>query len=127
LFKRAFRDVTLDFSKPPKIILVSSGFSSKTKSAVIQLFEHDITLIQYRYVIAEDRDGILFETVLCTEHQTERVGEVNEQKAEPEGIAERTSSGTHREEKPSPPAESVWVPLTREEEAEFLDSDVDTP
>ncbi len=65
LIKRLYSKENIDFSLPPKIYLVSSGFSEKLKSAAKQILMENIKLIRFKYLSNKDQKAIFFEEIFC--------------------------------------------------------------
>ncbi|MBI4845340.1 MAG: hypothetical protein HY810_02520 [Candidatus Omnitrophica bacterium] len=119
LLKRLFFSENIDFDKAPQIVLVGNWFSERFKFAVFQLPRQNIHLIEYKYLIAEGKDAIIFE----------EIADKNRCECEPaaprqpqtENIPENRAHLTVQSK------DTLWKSqkelLTSEEIAEFLDFD----
>ncbi len=65
LIKRLFFSENIDFSLEPRILLISSGFSGKLKSAAKQTKLQNIKLVEFKYITAQGKDAIIFEEVFA--------------------------------------------------------------
>jgi hypothetical protein len=63
LIKRLFFSESVDFEQTPQILLICPEFSSKIQSAVKQLREKDIKLLNFKYIVSDNDDAIIFDEI----------------------------------------------------------------
>ena len=81
LIKRLFFSENIDFSLDPQMLLISDGFSGKLKSAVKQTKLQDIKLVEFKYIITQGKDAIIFEEVFTSKKvSTAEISFVQEKK-----------------------------------------------
>ncbi|MCK4993645.1 MAG: hypothetical protein KAS13_01190 [Candidatus Omnitrophica bacterium] len=68
LIKRLFFSENADFSLKPYLLLVSSGFSGKLVTAAKQMKSHDIKLVEFKYITAQEKEAIVFEEVFTSKN-----------------------------------------------------------
>lgn len=66
LIKRLFFSENIDFSQQAQILLVASGFPNKLINAVKQVTSQNIKLVEFKYIIAQDSDAIMFEEIFTS-------------------------------------------------------------
>ncbi|MFH1459840.1 MAG: hypothetical protein ABIG64_05645 [Candidatus Omnitrophota bacterium] len=69
LIKRLFFNENIDFNRAAEIILVCDCFSKKIQSAAKQLELNDIKLIEVKYVVNQDIEGVIFEKIFDNKQQ----------------------------------------------------------
>jgi len=122
LIKRLFFSENVDFSQPPRILLIGPGFSEKLKSAVKQCLSCDIKLLEFKYIVSQDKDAIIFE-----EEFSNKVCLPRDESKEDKKITEKViiPSGVCRVREPGETKKQEFileeVTLSPQEIAEFMD------
>lgn len=123
LIKRLFFSENVDFNKRARILIIGPEFSEKLVSSVKQISGREIKLVEFKYIVADGKDAIIFEEIFSNQESSSRFdSDLLQKKA---GIKEFISSGfsldSEEIEKPLPELEEIS--LTPEEKAEFMDFD----
>jgi len=136
LIKRLFFSENICFEKTPQIVLLAPAFSNKLEDAVKQLTAKDLKLLNYKYIVSESDDAIIFDEVFSNLklNSEQALKSKNEDKqldkieyavlSEKDEIEENSDSEKIEaiEEEKSPLYDVIT--LTPEEIAEFMDFDI---
>ncbi len=124
LLKRLFFSENIDFSQTPQVFLICPAFSEKSISAAKQLAWLDVKFIQFKYIVAEGQDAIVFEEVFCNKKHDRYLRPVRSKEADIEKILTFKPPLVSPESLPRvEPSVDEGISLTPEEIAEFMDFD----
>src|SRR3972149_4900372 len=79
VLKRLYSNV--NFDQFPVLLIIAPFFSEKVKAAAKQITSHDIKFIEYKYILVEGRDAVVFDEVFYNKsHNHAKSSEIVPQK-----------------------------------------------